>query len=116
MQTFAQCETEPVYSLFGLNCIQSGIEVVYIHTDMQTCVQEELKQHSYMQTCVLEELKLCSYMQTCVLEELKLRSYIQTCVQEELKQCSYIQTCVQEELNLSMWTEAVSLYMQTYFL
>ena len=47
---------------------------------------------------------------------LKHCSYMQTCVQEELKQCSYMQTCVQEELKLSTWTEAVSLYMQTYVL
>ena len=57
-----------------------------------------------MQTCVQEELKQCSYM------------YMQTCIQEELKQCSCMQTCVQEEMKLSTWTEAVSLYMQTYVL
>ena len=50
-----------------------------IHTDLHTCVQEELKQCSYIPTCVQEQ---CSYMQTCV--------------QEELKQCSYMQTCVQD--------------------
>ena len=55
-------------------------------------------------------------MQTCVQEELKKCSYIQTCVQEELKLCRYIQTCVQEELKLCMWTEAISMYMQTYVL
>ena len=69
-----------------------------------------------MQTCVQEELKQCSYMQTCVQEELKQCSYMQTCVQEELKWCSCMQTCVQEEMKLSTWTEAVSLYMQTYVL
>ena len=69
-----------------------------------------------MQTCVQEELKQCSYMQTCVQEELKQCSYMQTCVQEELNRCSCMQTCVQEEMKLSTWTEAVSLYMQTYVL
>ena len=43
--------------------------------------------------------------------ELNLCMYV---FSEKLKLCT--QTCVQEELKLSMWTEAVSVYMQTYVL